>query len=59
MRQMSRVTLAIAVSLSLAVPALAASTPADLSHWTPYGQPVPGLAGAAPGEWVSNAPGPS
>jgi hypothetical protein len=55
-RRISRIFLGIVVSFALATAAIAA-TPADLSVWTPYSQPVPGLAGAAPGVWTPNAAG--
>ncbi len=56
MRHFRRIGLVLG-SLALALPAVAAVIPADLSLWTPYSQPVPGAAGAAAGEWIPNVDG--
>jgi hypothetical protein len=56
-RHIWKTALTIGAIATLALPLSAAQLAADLSTWTASSQPVPGAAGAAPGEWVPNADG--
>ncbi len=57
MRQIFRATVAIAVTIAFAIPAIGAPIPTDLSTWTEYNHASSGAIGADPGNWVPNADG--